>query len=99
MTHEPTQDAALTTDQLAALGTAGLFVEQRIARGALAHGEREASDSLMARLGALATPTAAASAVLEDAGVRLPDDALDRLNAVNGISDALAQKALDALTK
>ncbi|UQN06771.1 hypothetical protein [Deinococcus sp. QL22] len=80
------------TDQLAALGTAGAFVEARISRGAVNHGEREASDTLIGQLVALAPQISAGTP-------GLPADALDRLKSVSGIGDALAQKALDALTQ
>lgn len=78
------------TARLSALAAAGLFAESRIARGA---GGRETSDLLMGQITDLLSGT-----VSGDAAQIPPDDvALERLKAVNGIGDALAQKALDAL--
>lgn len=92
-----------TPARLSALAHAGLFAEQRIARGANLHGERALSDLVAAELALTdlsdlgeevpATPEATT-------GPALPprEEAIARISKVNRVSDTMATEIYEALT-
>lgn len=92
-----------TPTRLSALAAAGLFVEQRISRGAASTAERAFSDAVADELTAtdLSDLGEAVPTTLEaTGGPVLPprEEAIARISKVNRVSDTMATEIYEALT-
>lgn len=92
-----------TPARLSALAAAGLFVEQRISRGAASAEERALSDAVATELAAadLSDLGEAVPATLEaTTSPALPprEEAIARISKVNRVSDTMATEIYEALT-